>query len=83
MLLPFNPYVKVQQAQREHMAIMGSLAGLLFDYDLAKSQIMSSPEISSLQDSIGLSWKITRLGFTNIGREATANLEAPFYGGGV
>ena len=33
------------------MAIMGFLAALPFEYDSAKAQILSSPEISSLQET--------------------------------
>ena len=51
MLIPFSPDVKVQQSQREHMAIMGFLVALPFEYDSAKAQILSSPEISSLQET--------------------------------
>ena len=51
MLLPFSPYVKVQQAQWEQMAMMGFLATLPFEYDSTKTQILSSPEISSFQDT--------------------------------
>ena len=51
MLMPFSPDVKVQQNQREQMAVMGFLAALPSKYDLAKAQIKSSPEISSLQET--------------------------------
>ena len=51
MLIPFSPNVKVQQSQRKHMAIMGFLATLPSDYDSAKAQILSSHEISSLQET--------------------------------
>ena len=37
VLLPFNPYVKVQQAQREKMVVMGFLATLPFEYDYVKA----------------------------------------------
>ena len=37
MLLPFSPYVKVQQAQRKQMAVMGFLADLPLNYDSTKS----------------------------------------------
>ena len=50
LLLPFSSDVKVQQTQREQMAIMSFLAGLSPEFEAAKSQILSSPEISSLQD---------------------------------
>ena len=51
MLMPFSPDVKFQQSQREQMAVMGFLAALPSEYDSAKSQILSSPEISSLQET--------------------------------
>ena len=51
MFMPFSPYVKARQSQREHMAVMGFLAALPFENDLAKAQILSSPEISSLQET--------------------------------
>ena len=51
MLMPFIPDVKVQQSQREHMTVMGFLAALPSEYDSAKTQILSSPEISSLQET--------------------------------
>ncbi|XP_071933222.1 uncharacterized protein [Coffea arabica] len=50
LLLPFSSNVKVQQTQREQMAIMSFLAGLSPEFEAAKSQILSNPEISSLQD---------------------------------
>ena len=50
-LLPFSLDVKVQQAQREKMAMMGFLAALPSDYDYVKEQIQSSPEISSFQET--------------------------------
>ena len=46
-LLPFSPDVKVQQTQREKMAMMGFLGALPSKYDFVKAQILSSPEISS------------------------------------
>ena len=46
-LLPFSQDVKVQQAQRENMAVMGFLAALPSLYDSVKVQILSSLEISS------------------------------------
>ena len=51
MLIPFGPYVKAQQSQREQMAVMGFLATLPCECDSAKAQILSSPEISSLQET--------------------------------
>ena len=53
VLLPFSPDVKVQQAQREKMAIMSFLAGLPTEFETAKSQILSSSEISSFEDVFG------------------------------
>ena len=50
-LLPFSLDVKVQQAQQEKMAVMGFLAALPSEYDSIKRQILSSPEISSLQET--------------------------------
>lgn len=50
MLLPLSPDVKVQQRQREQMAIMSFLAGLSSDFETAKSQVLSGSEISSLQE---------------------------------
>ena len=51
MLMPFSPDVKVQQSQQEQMAVMGFLAALPSEYDSAKAQILSSPKISSLQET--------------------------------
>lgn len=50
MLLSYNSNVKVQQSQREQMAIMSFLAGLPSKFDNVKSQILSSSEIVSLKD---------------------------------
>ena len=50
MLMPFNVDIKVQQTQREQIAVMSSLTSLPSEFDTAKSQILSSPEISSLQE---------------------------------
>ena len=47
MLMPCSPDVKVQQSQRAHMAVMRFLAALPSEYDSTKTQILSSPEISS------------------------------------
>ena len=49
-LLPFSPDVKVQQHQREQMAIMSFLAGLSPEFDSAKTQVLSGSDISSLHD---------------------------------
>ena len=51
MLMPFSPDVKVQQIQREQMTVLGFLAALPSKYVSAKAQILSSPEISSLQET--------------------------------
>ena len=51
MFMPFSPDDKVQQSQREQLAVLGFLAALPFEYDSAKAQILSSPEISSLQET--------------------------------
>ncbi|KAL5767435.1 hypothetical protein ACOSQ2_014218 [Xanthoceras sorbifolium] len=50
MLLPFSLDVKIQQHQREQMAIMSFLAGLSSDFETAKSQVLSGSEISSLNE---------------------------------
>ena len=50
-LLPFSPNVKVQQAQWENMAVIDFLAALPSEYDSVKAQILSSPEISSFQET--------------------------------
>ena len=50
VLLPFSPDVKAQQVQREKIVIMSFLASLPIEFEIAKSQILSSSEISSLQD---------------------------------
>lgn len=50
MFLPFNTDIKVQQTQRELMAIMSFLAGLPSEFETAKSQILSSSEITYLKD---------------------------------
>ena len=51
MFMPLSPDVKIQQSQREQMAVMGFLAALPSKYDSAKAQILSSPEILSLQET--------------------------------
>ena len=51
MFMPFSPDDKVQQSQREQLAVLGFLVALPFEYDSAKAQILSSPEISSLQET--------------------------------
>ena len=48
MLLPFSVDIKVQQTQRAQMAVMSFLASFPSEFDTAKSQILSSPEISWL-----------------------------------
>ena len=51
MLMLFSPDFKVQQTQREHMAVMRFLAAFPSEYDLAKTRILSSSVISSLQNT--------------------------------
>ena len=51
MLLPFSSDIKVQQTQREQMAVMSFLASLPSEFDTAKSLILSSFEISLLQET--------------------------------
>ncbi|XP_058007912.1 uncharacterized protein LOC131182393 [Hevea brasiliensis] len=51
VLLPFSPDVKVQQAQREQLAVMSFLTGLPSEYETSKYQILSSSEISSLHET--------------------------------
>ena len=50
VLLPFSTDIKVQQTQREKMAVMSFLVGLPSEFETAKSQILSSSEIGSLQE---------------------------------
>ena len=50
-LLPFSPYVKVQQAQREKMVMMGFLTALPLEYDSIKAHILANPEISSFKET--------------------------------
>ena len=45
MLLPFSADIKVQQTQREQTAVMSFLASPPLEFDTAKSQILSIPEI--------------------------------------
>ena len=51
MLLPFSADIKLQQTQRDQMAIMSFLASLPSEFDTVKSHILSSPKISSLQET--------------------------------
>ena len=51
MLLPFRANIKVQQTQREQMAVMSFLASLPSEFDTTKSQIFSSLEISLLSET--------------------------------
>ncbi|CAH9095118.1 unnamed protein product [Cuscuta europaea] len=50
-LMPFSPDIKVQQKQHEQLAIMSFLAGFTSDFETAKSHILSSDVVSSLQDA--------------------------------
>ena len=51
VLLPFSLDVKVQQDQREKIAMMGFLGALPSKYDSVKTQILSSPKVSSFQET--------------------------------
>ena len=51
MLIPFSSDVKVQERQREQLAVMGFLAALTSEYDSSKAQILSSLDISSLKET--------------------------------
>ena len=64
MLLPFSADIKVQQTQREQMAVMGFLASLPSEFDTTKSQILSSFEISSLQETFN--WLLRTKSFPSI-----------------
>jgi hypothetical protein len=50
-LLPFSTDVKTQQSQHEQMAVMSFLAGLPPEFDAARTQILSSLEITTLRDT--------------------------------
>ena len=54
MLLPFSVDIKVQQFHREQMSVMSFLVILPSEFDTVKSHILSSLEISSLQETF--SW---------------------------
>ncbi|RVW51932.1 Retrovirus-related Pol polyprotein from transposon RE1 [Vitis vinifera] len=49
-LMPFSPNVRVQQAQREQMDVMSFLSSLPFEFEIAKSQILSGFDVGSLQE---------------------------------
>ena len=51
VLLPFSSDVKVQQDQRKKMTMMGFLAALPSKYDSVRAQILSSPKVSSFQET--------------------------------
>ena len=51
VLLLFSPDVKVRQDQQENMAVMGFLAALPYEYDSIRAQILSSPKVSSFQET--------------------------------
>ena len=56
-LLPFSPNVKVQQAQREHMTVMGFLTALPSEYEYIKAQILivtssSTPPSSQMNSAL-------------------------------
>lgn len=48
-LRPFNLDIK-EQWKRERVAVMSSFAGLPLEFDSSISQVLTSPEISSLQN---------------------------------
>ncbi|KAK3015718.1 hypothetical protein RJ639_005918 [Escallonia herrerae] len=50
VLLPYSSDIKVQQAQREQMAVVSFLGALPPEFDTAKSQILSGTAITSLQE---------------------------------
>ncbi|KAJ8772156.1 hypothetical protein K2173_027333 [Erythroxylum novogranatense] len=50
VLLLFSLDIKIQQVQWEQMTVMSFLAGLNSQFDVAKSQILSSIELSSLHE---------------------------------
>ncbi|XP_034899590.1 uncharacterized protein [Populus alba] len=50
-LLPFSTDVKTQQSQCEQIAVMSFLAGLPSEFDAARTQILSSSEITTLHDN--------------------------------
>ncbi|KDP46784.1 hypothetical protein JCGZ_06572 [Jatropha curcas] len=66
VLLPFSTNVKVQQSQREQMAVMSFLAGLSPKFDAARTQVLSSSELPSLHET-----------FTKILRTETPQLVQP------
>ena len=49
-LMPFNPNVRVQQAQREQMVVMSFLSSFPSEFKTAKSQILFGSDIGSLQE---------------------------------
>ncbi|KAK4427868.1 hypothetical protein Salat_1555800 [Sesamum alatum] len=51
MLLPFSTDVEQQRNQREKMVVMSFLAGLPSEFETAKSQILSTSKLSSLEDA--------------------------------
>lgn len=50
VLFPLSSDIKVQQTQREQMIVMNFLAGLDPQYDIAKSHILSSTKLPSLNE---------------------------------
>ena len=57
VLLPFSPDVKIQQDQQENMELMGFQAALPSKYDSVKMQILSSPEVSSFQETFSQTFR--------------------------
>ena len=76
VLLPFSTDVKVEQDQREKMAVMGFLATLPSEYDSVRVQILSNPEVSSFQETFN------RILHTEISSSALpiAQMSSPFVG---
>lgn len=51
VLMSFSPDAKTQQAQQEQMTVMSFLTGLPPKFEIAKFQILSGFEFSSLHDT--------------------------------
>lgn len=51
MILPFSGDISVQQQQREQFTVMNFMTGLLSEYEIAKSQILSITEITSMEEA--------------------------------
>lgn len=51
MILPFSGDISVQQQQREQFTVMNFMTGLPSEYEIAKSQILSITEITSMEEA--------------------------------